>query len=174
MQQHVGVQRSDEEARGGARIVDGDDAGLGGAAEVRLDDADAAARRAVVAGRIERRDEQRALRARVHVDDDVLGDDAAGERDELLGDPAQHDARVFRPVDGRQLHDERRRLDAAVHRLGEERAFRRDVAQDSGRRDVQLAGDVGQRGGLEPLRREDVSRGGEELFTGDSRRPAHL
>ena len=113
------MQRSDEEARGGARIVDGDDAGLRGAAEVRLDDANAAARRAVVAGRIERRDEQRALRARVHVDDDVLGDDAARERNELLGNAAQDESRVFRRIDGRQLHDECRRLNAPVHRFRE-------------------------------------------------------
>jgi len=85
MEKDVRLHRAHEEARGGARIVDANHAGFVRAAEVVLDDPDAAPGRAVfVAG----------LRAHVHEDGDVLREDALRERDELLGDAAEDDARI--------------------------------------------------------------------------------
>lgn len=110
MQKDVRVDGAHEQARGCSRIVDGDDARLGGAAEVVLHDFDPAARRTLLVARQD---------ARVHENGEVLAQDALRERNELLGDAAKHDPRVGAGVDRGELHDELRRLDRQMHRLGE-------------------------------------------------------
>ena len=166
MQKHVRVNRSHEESRRRTRISEANHACLGGAAEVVLDDLDAAARRTVFA---------LCQRTRVHEDDDVLREDMLCERDELLGDAPQNDARVGRGcVDRRQLHDEWRRLDGQMHCLGEESVLRPNVTKDRRRRDVQFAGDISQRRPFKAFLGEDASRHGEQLVSRDRRRPAHL
>lgn len=165
MEKDVGVQRSHEQPRGGARIADADDAGRCGAAEIVLDDHQPAPRRAALVARQE---------PRVHEHGHVLGQDVLGERDELLGDAAQHDAGIGGGIDLGQLHDERRRLDRQVHGLGEEGLLRRHVPQHGGRRDVELAGDVGERGGFEAFRREHAAGHAQQLFFVDGGGPAHL
>ena len=165
MEKDVGVQRPHEQPGGDARIFDTDHAGGGGAAEVVLDHHQPAARWAALVARQE---------TGVHEDGDVLGEDVSGEGDELLGDPAQYDARVGGGIDVRQLHDERRRLDRQMHGLGEESLLRRHVPQHGGRRDAQLAGDVGERGAVEALGRENAAGHGEQLFLANGRRPSHL
>ena len=166
MKEDVRVDRAHEEPRRRARIVDADHAGGGGAAEVVFDDLDAAARRAVWILR---------QRPRVHEDGDVLREDLPRERDELLGNAAQHVARIGRRgVDRRQLDDERRRLRRKMHGRGEQRVLRRDVAQDGCGRDLQLAGDVGKRGGVEAFCSEDALGDGEQLVPADGGRASHL
>jgi hypothetical protein len=173
VKEDVRLQRSHEEERGGARILHADDAGLGGAAEVIGDDGQAAARRGVFAADVEGQDD-RGLRAAVHVDGEVLGDGARDERDELLGQAAEDDARVLGAAGGLQPDDARRQLDVArAHGRGEKGLLGRRVAQDRGRRDAELRGDVGEGGGLEALRGEDAPGGLEELFAGDGRWAAH-
>lgn len=111
----------------------------------------------------------------MHVDREVLGDRAGDEGNELLGQPAQHDARVRGCVDVRELRHAARQLDVVrAHGRGEERLLGRHVAQHRGGGDVQLAGDVGQRGGLEAFGGENAPRGVEELFPGDARGASHL
>ena len=165
VEEDVRLHGAHEEPRGGARIVDADHARLFGAAEVVLDDLDAAARRAVLVP---------GLLAHVHEDGDVLGEDALGEGDELLGDAAEDDARIGGCVDGLERDDERRRLGRQMHRLGEERVLGANVAQHRGRGHLQLAGDVGERGRFEPLGGENVPGHAEELLAIDGRRASHL
>ena len=165
VQKHVRVDGAHEEARGRSRVVDGDDAGPGGAAEVVLHDFDAAPRRALFVAR---------KHARVHEDGEVLAQDALRKRDELLGNVAKHDPRIRTGIDRRELHDEPRRLHRQMHRLGEQLLLRRDVTEDGRRSDLQLARDVGERRRLIAFRGEDVARDGEELIAVDGRRTAHL
>jgi hypothetical protein len=173
VKEDVRLQRSHEEERGGARVLHADDAGFDGAAEVVGDDGQAAARRRVVVADVEGQDDRR-LRAAVHVDGEVLGDGAGDEGDELLGQPTQDNARVLGAARGLQPDDARRQLDVPrAHGRGEEGLFRRDVAEDGGGRDLELGGDVGERSGLEAFRSEDAACGLEELLACDRRRPAH-
>jgi len=150
-----------------------EDAGLGGAAEVVGDDAQAAARRRVVVADVERKHDRR-LRAAMHVDGEVFGDGLGDERHELLGQAPQHDARILGAAGGLEMDDGGGQLDVPrAHGRGEERLLRRNVAKDRGRRDAELRGDVGEGGGLEAFLREDAPRGLEELLAGDGRRAAH-
>jgi hypothetical protein len=173
VKEDVRLQRSHEEERGGARVLHADDAGFGGAAEVVGDDGQAAARRRVVVADVERKDDRR-LRAAVHVDGEVLGDGAGDEGDELLGQPAQDDARVLGAAGGLQPDDARWQLDVPrTHGRREEGLLRRNVAEDGGGRDFELGSDVGERGGFKAFGGEDAARGLEELLAGDRRRPTH-
>jgi len=148
VKEDVRLQRSHEEKRGGARVRHAHDAGLGGAAEVVGHDAEAAARRRVVVADVEGQDDRR-LRAPVHVDGEVLGDRAGDEGDELLGEASQHDAWILGAADGLQPDDAGRQLDVPrAHRGGEERLLRGDVAEDRGGGDLQLGRDVGEGGGF--------------------------
>src|SRR5438094_9501361 len=104
VKENVRLQRAHEEEGGGARFFHVQDAGLGGAAEVVGDDAEAAARRGVVVADVEGKDDRR-LRAPVHVDGQVLGDRAGNKGDELLGQASQHDARVLGAASGLQPGD---------------------------------------------------------------------
>src|SRR5437016_10837142 len=110
VKEDVRLQRAHEEEGGGARFFHMQDAGLGGAAEVVGDDAEAAARRGVVVADVEGENDRR-LRAAVHVDGEVLGDRAGDEGDELLGQAAKHDARILGAAGGLETDDARRQLD---------------------------------------------------------------
>ena len=141
--------------------------------EIVGDDHDPAAGRAVGRFRIEWNNDRAGLL--VHVDGDVLADDFLDERNELLGDAAQHPARIGPGVDVFQLDDERRRTsEPGAHRRTEELLLRPRMAQHCRRGDVQLAGDVRERRRVESLRREDAARGLQQLSPRNSRWPAHL
>jgi len=173
VKEDVRLQRSHEEERGGARFLHVQDAGLGGAAEVVGDDAEAAAGRGVVVADVEGKDDGR-LRAAVHVDGEVLGDGLGDERHELLGQTAQDDARILGAAGGLEMDDGGRQLDVPrAHGRGEEVLLRPRVAQDGGGRDVELGGDVGEGGGLEAFLGEDAPGGLEELLAGDGGGAAH-
>ena len=172
MNEHVRVQRADEEQRARSRVVRAQHAGGSGAAEVVGEDAQPAARRAVFALRVERHLERGSMEG----DDEMRGDDGAREGDELLRDAAEHDARIGRRVDTRQLFDDRRKahLIAGGHALGEQALLRFDVAEDRRRRHAKGRGDVGERGRFVALGEEDGARGLEELLARDPRLSAHL
>ena len=157
------------------RIADPHHARFGGAFEVIGHDSQSAARRIVGLG-IERQHDRRAARRRVHGHDDTRGEHVPDERHELLGDAPEHDARIGFRIDLRQLEDALRRIEehAALHGQAEESLLGVDVAKDRGRGDAELAGDVGQRGGVEALRGEDAAGGVDQAVFRDGRRAAHL
>ncbi len=174
VEEDIRLKRAHEEERGGARFFHVQDAGLGGAAEVVGDDAEAAARRGVVVADVEGEDD-RGLRAPVHVDGEVLGDGAGDEGDEFLGQAAQHDARVLGTAGGLEADDAGRQLDVPrAHGGGEEGLLGRDVAEDRGGGDVKLCRDVGEGRGFEALLGEDASGRFQKAFAGNRRRAAHL
>ena len=173
MDHHVRLKRSHEQKCERPRIAAADDARPHRPREIVGDDGDAAARRTVFRGGVERHDERTG--ALVHVHGDVLGNDFFHERHEALGDASQHDAGIAVGVHVLEIEDElRRRGDARAHRCAEEVLFRPGVAQDGRGRDPQLAGDVGERCGVETLRRKHVPRRFQELLAGDPRRASHL
>jgi hypothetical protein len=155
-------------------MADADHAGLSGAAEVLGDDLQAAARGCVRIARIERQDDG-GLRTREHVDGEVFGDGPLDEWNELLGQPAQDDARIGGRIDGGKLRDERRDGNAGrPHGLGEQRPLARHMPQNRRRSDLQLRCDIGEGGGLEALGCKDPPRRIEELLAPDDRWPSHL
>ena len=163
MEHHVRLERAQEEECEGARIASADHAGIHRAAEVIGHNHESAAGRAVRRFRIERHDDR--ARLLVHVHGDVLADDFLDERDELLSDAPQDPARIGPGIDVFQADDERRRpRQARAHRRAEELLLRSGMTQDGSRRDVQLAGDVGERRRIEALRGEDAARGLQQLF----------
>ena len=173
VKEDVRLQRAHEEEGGGARFFHVQNAGLGGAAEVVGDDAEAPARRGVVVADVEGKDD-RGLRAPVHVNGEVLGDRAGDEGDELLGQAAQHDARILGAADGLKANDAGRQLDVPrAHGRGEEGLLGGDVTEDRGGGDVELGGDVGEGGGLEALLGEDAPRRFQQAFAVNRRRAAH-
>lgn len=173
MQKDVGLERSHEKQRGGAWIADAQHAGGGGAPEVAGDDAQPAARRRVVALGVEWQNERR-LRAVVHVDGEVLRDRGLREGDESLGDLAQDGARIGGGVDGLQRGDEIGNANLAAANGGDEEfVLGAGVAEDRGGRDAKLRGDVGEGGGLVALGHEDAARGVEDLLAGNPRWAAH-
>jgi len=171
--EHVRVERTEEEAGGGAGVGEANRAGIAGAGEVRLDDPQGAARRRAVGLAIERQPDLR--RMLVHVHRDHRRDDARQERHQLGRQPFEHDARILGAAERIERVDARRQLDVAgLHRLDEEMLLRLNVSQQRRRRDVQLAGDVRQSGSLESLPREDAPGGLEQLLALDRWRPSHL
>jgi hypothetical protein len=119
MEHHVRLERAQEEKCEGARVALADHAGVHRAAEVIGHDHEPAAGRAVRRFRIERHHDRAGLL--VHIDGDVLADDFLDERNELLGDTAQHAARIGPGVDVFQPDDERRRTrQARAHRRAEQ------------------------------------------------------
>ena len=173
MEHHVRLERAHEEECEGARIAAADDAGVHRPAKVVGHDHQSAAGRAVSRIRIERHHDR--ARLLVHIHGNVLADDFLDEGNELLGDTAQDPARIAPGIDVFQLDDERwRTRQPAAHRGAEKLLLRSGMTQHRGRRDVQLARDVGERRRVEALRREDASRGLQQLFPGNPRWPAHL
>ncbi|HJW95381.1 MAG TPA: hypothetical protein VJ901_17315, partial [Thermoanaerobaculia bacterium] len=128
VREDVALQRAHEKERGGVRIADAHHACFGSAAEVVGDDFQSAPRRIVGLG-IERQHERRAVRRRVHGDDDPRREHFLDERHEAFGDVAQHDARIGFRIDVRQLEDAGGRIEqhAALHRQTEQRLLRIDV-----------------------------------------------
>jgi len=173
MDDHVRLQRAHEQQRERARIAAAHGAGVHGALEVAGDDRQSAPRRTVSGVGVERNDQR--PRPLVHVDGDVLGDELLGERDEALGDPSEHDARIGPGVEPVEIEDEiGRGSDPRTHRGAEELLLRARVPQHRRGRDAQLAGDVGERGRVEAFRREHVPRRLQQLLPRDPRRPSHL
>ena len=86
-------ERTNEKQRGGAGIIDVDDARGFRAREISDENFLAAPRRTVFAARIERNDERR-IAADVHRQHDVLRDGLARVRNPSLRELAQYDARV--------------------------------------------------------------------------------
>jgi hypothetical protein len=110
----------------------------------------------------------------VHIYSDVFRDHILHEGNELLREPTEYDSRVGSGVDLRKREDAvGRRRDPAPHRKAKKLLFRIDMSQYGRRGDPQLRRDVGERGGLETLYREDPPRGFKKLVAGDPRRPAH-
>lgn len=124
--------------------------------------------------RVEGNDERRLPRREMHLHRDRGADDRADERDKLLGEAAQHDARVVRAGSARELFHERRDGDVArAHRRREKLLFRGEVPQDRRRRDAQARGDVRKRRCREAARGKGVARGMKNLFAADPRRSSH-
>lgn len=111
----------------------------------------------------------------MHLHDEALAEGPGRERHPLLGDLTQDFARVLRGVDVLQAEDavgEDQGLPA--HGLVEEGLFGLEVAEDGGRGDVQVGGDVGERRGVEAFEGKDVASAVEDLLAGDGRWPSHL
>lgn len=122
-----------------------DHAGFLRTAEVVGDEAEAFPRRILLVGRIERDDDRRA-QPLVHRNHQMLGDGVAGERYPLFGDAPKNDPRIGGRVDLRQVENARRKGNGRSHRRLKKRLLGGEVPQDGRRRDMQLGGDVGQRG----------------------------
>ena len=168
-------ERPHEEERGGARVIDGDDAGLFGPGEVVGDDAKPAAGWSVVSSRVERNHQRRMTGAVVHLQRQVLRQSALHERDPFSGHTSQHDARIGRCVRRGQVEDALRQRDGVpAHGRVEEILLRLKVPQEGGRGDAELAGDVGERRSLEAFQRENASGGLENLLAAEDRWTAHL
>ena len=171
--QDVRVKGAEEEPGGGALVGDADSSGGAGAREIPLDHAQRPAGRRAIGLAIERKADLRG--ALVHVNGDDGRDDAGEERDELARELPQYLSRLFIARQRVEDVDRRRELDVArLHRLEEERLLRLDVAEEGGRRDVQLARDVRQRRRLEALPGEDTARDREQLGALDGGRASHL
>lgn len=107
------------------------------------------------------------------LDGDAGGNRRRCKRHPLFRDAAQDGARIGR-VGGLQIEDALRNSDRPAHGLVEKRLFGLDVAEEGGRRDAELAGDIGERGSLEALQGEEASGRVEDLIAGDTRWTAHL
>jgi hypothetical protein len=168
-------QRPHEEKRGGAGIIDGDDAGIFGPGEIVGDDAKSAAGRSVVPDRIEG-DHQRGMTgAVIHLQRQVLGQSALDERDPFRGHTPQHDTRVGRCVGRGQVEDALRQRDCVpAHGRVEEILLRLKVPKEGGRGDTELAGDVGECGPLKAFQREDTPGGLQNPLAAENRGTAHL
>jgi len=167
------MQGTEEEACRGAWIVDADRAGINRAFEVRLDDAERAARWCALGLAIEGQPDLGG--ALVHMNGDHGRDHAGEERHQLAREVLKNLTRILRTGSPRQLLNALRQFDAsALHRLEEEVLLRLHVPQQRRRRDAQLTGNVGQGGGLETLLREDPTRRREQLGSLNRRRASHL
>lgn len=110
----------------------------------------------------------------MRVDRQVERERLLHEGNELLGEVAQHDARIAAGVDVLQLGDELRHPQvAAGHRAQKQLVLRAAVPQESSRRHMQLAGDVRERGPVIPLLHEDAPRRLQQLLGLDRRWPSH-
>lgn len=175
MNEDVGVQLGDEEQGQRARVGLAEAARLHGAGEVADHDGEAAARRALFIVRVERNDHRGLPRVLVHLHGDGRTDDLHDERDELLGEAAQDDARIGIARRAAELLDIRGHADVrAAHGRGEEGLLGVEVAEDGGRRDAERPGDVGQRGAAESLLREDGAGGVEKLLAADAWWSSHV
>ena len=150
------------------------DARLLRAAKVFGDDLQPTPRRRFGIARIERQND-RSLRTREHVDRKVLRECSLHKGNELLGEPAENNRRVRGRVDGRKFENERGDHDAlGTHRRGEEGLLAWKMPQDGCSGDVQFAGDIRERRGLEPFARKDAPRRFKQPVSLDDRRAAHL
>jgi hypothetical protein len=174
MGEDVRLEVADEQQRQRARVGFPDDLRVHGSLEVGGEDAQAAARQGVVGGGVERDDEGGLARAHVHLHGDGGADDVLHEGDELFGEAAEDDPRVFRAFDCGELDDRLGQHEVPrAHGRSEEGLLRFEVPQDRRRRDLQTAGDVRQGGRVEAALGEGAPGGVEDLFAGDARWPAH-
>ena len=97
------MQLADEEERHRARISLADDACFHGPAEVFGNDPHRSPRRRLLGGRVERHDQRGLPRTHVHLHGDGGRDHRLQERHDLLGEAAQHESRIFRGIDVKQL-----------------------------------------------------------------------
>lgn len=169
----VRLQLAHEEERERARVAAAHGAGVDAAAEVVADHANGHARRALLVFGAERQLES-GLRGEVHLHRDRGADDAADERDDLMREVTQHDARVFGSVGGGEIVEEGRDHGAARHRAHEELLLGREVAQDRGGGHAEGAADVGEGGAVEAAGDEDRTGSVEDLVAGDARWASHL
>ena len=172
MDKDVAEQRAHEEQRCRARILDAQRTRLAGPAEVPRHDRKGLAGRAVVGAGGERKHERRS-RTIVEIDSDVLRDRVRREGNPFLREAPENSARIRR-VGGLEIEDALGQDDGAPHGLVEEGLLRFEVPEDRRRRDAELAGDVGECGGLDPLQGKDAPGGVEDLVARDARRTAHL
>jgi hypothetical protein len=163
MEEHVRLQRAEEEQRECAWIAAADGAGFHPAGEVLSEQAEDAARRHVVVAQIEGDHEGRG----VHLHGDGRADDVGEERDQALREIGQGDARVVVRVKAGQ------RQDARGHGGAEERLFGVEVPEDGRGSDLERFGNVGQGGRREPARLEGGAGGVEDLFSRDARWTGH-
>lgn len=172
---HVRVKRPHEKEGSGARVEWSDFPGRHGPAEVIAYDGQPTPGRTVGSLGVKGHD-QLPLRAAVHVDGNVLGHHTLRERHEVLGDGTQNLARICRcGIDERQLHDERRRRrDIRLHGRPKEGLLRLEVPQHGRGRHTYDGGDIRERGGIEALLAEDVTRSLKQVVSGHTRWPAHL
>lgn len=169
MDEDVGVELRDVEQRQRARVGPAEDAGVHGPLEVPSDDGQPSARGALFIVRVERHDHRGLPRVLVHLHGDGGADDLHHEGDELLGEAAQHDARIGVAARAAELFDVRRHADVgAAHGRGEEGLLAVEVAKDGGGGDAERFGDVGQGGAAEAFLGEDGARGVEELLAADA------
>jgi len=102
----------------------------------------------------------------VHINSNVFRDYFLGERNEALGNPAKHEPWIGMHVDTSEIKNEfRRRRDPRAHRRPEQLLLRVDMTEHGGRRDVELAGDVGESGRFESLRGKYAPRRIQELVS---------
>jgi len=175
VKEHVSLERSHEEKRGRTRLAKVQHACPGGPAHVVRDELQGTFWWILAFG-AERKDERRPLRALIRGDDDARGDDAGDEWNDLQGQPAEHEARIGRGVDGSEIPHTGRGIDqsAAPHGLGEECVLGIDVTENRRGGNAKLPGDLGQRGGVEAFRREDAARAVHDLLAADACWPSHL
>lgn len=170
MDEDVRLQLADEEQRQRIRIAAAHGAGLHRALEVIGEQPQRAPRWDLFRLRVERHDEGR----RMQVHGDRRTDHGADERDDLVREIREHDARVALRIRRREIEDEIRQVDPArAHRRAEERLFRIEVPEDRGRRDPELARDVRERRAGEAARAERAASGVENLIARDARRASH-
>jgi len=174
MEEDVGLQRSHEEERRGAWVSYAQQAGRGGPLEVVGDGGQSPPRRTRFVARVEWKNDRRSC-ALMHVDGDVFADRLLQERDGFLRQTAKNDPRIGGRIGGGQFENELRRGDSrGAHRLGKEGLLARRVSEQGSRRDAQLSGDIGERGGLEALLGKDPSGRLQKLLALNGRRAAHL
>jgi len=174
MQEDVRLELAEKEERERARIAAADRSGVHRASEVPAHHREHAPRRRLLGVRIERNDERSLPRGQMHLHGDGRAEDHADERNELLREAAEDDARISRCVGAREVLDERRHGDVPrAHRGVEQFLLRWEVAEDGRGRDGEIGGDVGKRGGGKPAVGERESRAVEDLRAADARRTAH-
>jgi hypothetical protein len=173
--EHVRMQRAEEQSRGCTVIGDAHRARRRGAGEVTLHDSKSLTWRRILGLAVERDSNLGRRCPLMHVDGDDDGHDAAEERNELSREVAEHDARIGVAGGRVEVTDALRQLDlSAPHRVREEPLLRPGVTKNGGGGDLQLAGDVRERCGVESLSGENASRRVEQLLPLNRRRPAHL
>jgi len=174
MKENVRLQTAHEQQRGATGVADAQNAGVRGALKVIADGGQGPAGRTGLVPRIERQDDRRPGPL-MHVESDVFADRPLQKGDGLLCQTAQNDPRIRRRISRGQLSDEFRRGHAVrAHRLLEEALLALVMPEQRRGGDLQLEGDVGERGCGEPLLREDAPRGVQDLLPADGRWPSHL
>ena len=173
MKEDVRQQRSHEEKRCRAGILDADYARFMRAAKVTGDDLQSSSGRTVVVARIEWNDERR-VRLLVHAEHEMLADRRLRERHPLLGDTTKDNAWIGRGIDVLKIADARGQSNVAVHRCVEEGLLGVEMAQNGRRRHPQLGGDIGERRGREALLCEDLAGRLQDLIFMDEWWPPHL